>query len=132
VVALVDSLALSANFFFIFRQYLWWTCLRFLTSWRESAALLTVPYVLTGLFFVIVACQAVFYAAGRSWARRAFVLENLLLIAAGLLWFLASLDNPTPVLAKAVVHGLLAPMSTLFPLLWPLWSLRPVKPPGVR
>ena len=123
-VALVDGLALSANFFFIFRHYLWWTCLKILTSWHGTAVPLIVPYVLTGLSFVIVAYQAVFYAAGRPWARRAFVLENILLIVAGLLWLLASLGNPPPTLTTAVVHGLLAPMLTLFPLLWPLWAFR--------
>jgi len=127
VVAMVDGLAVSANFFFIFRHYLWWTCLRIITSWHETAVPVIVPYVLTGLSFVVVACQAVVYAAGRPWARRAFVLENILLIVAGLLWFLASLGNPTPVLATAVVHGLLVPMVTLFPLLWPLWALRPMQ-----
>jgi hypothetical protein len=131
VVAMVDGLAVSANFFFIFRSYLWWTCLKIITSWQGTAVPLIVPYVLTGLSFVIVAYQAVVYAAGRPWARRAFVLENILLIVAGLLWFLASLGNPTPVLATAVVHGLLVPMITLFPLLWPLWALRPMKPPEV-
>ncbi len=129
VVAMVNGLAVSANFFFIFRHYLWWTCLNIITSWHETAVPLIVPYILAGLSFVIVAYQAVFYAAGRPWARRLFLAENLGLLSAGLLWFLASLGNPTPVLATAVVQGLLVPMVTLFPLLWPLWALRSMKPP---
>jgi hypothetical protein len=129
VVAMVDGLAVSVNVFFIFRHYLWWTCLKIVTSWHGTAVPLIVPYVLAGLSFVIVTYQAFVYAAGRPWARRAFVLENILLIVAGVLWFLASLGNPTPMLMIAVVHGLLVPMVTLFPLLWPLWALRPMKPP---
>jgi hypothetical protein len=131
VVAMVDGLAVSANFFFIFRHYLWWTCLKIITSWYGTAVPLIVPYVLTGLSFVIVAYQAVVYAAGRPWARRAFVLENILLIVAGLLWFLVNLGNPAQTRTVPLVHGLLVPMITLFPLLWPLWALRPMKPPEV-
>ncbi|HUU31771.1 MAG TPA: hypothetical protein VMY69_06690 [Phycisphaerae bacterium] len=129
VVAMVDGLAVSANFFFIFRHYFWWTCLKILTLWHGTDVPLIVPYVLTGLSLVIVAFQAVFFAAGRPWARRAFVLENILLIVAGLLWFLASLGNPPEAMANPIINGLLAPMVTLFPLLWPLWALRPMKPP---
>ena len=127
VVAMVDGLAVSANFFFIFRHYLWWTCLNIITSWHETAVPLIVPYVLTGLSFVIVAYQAVVYAAGRPWARWLFLAENLGLLSAGLLWFLVSLGNPIGPQGPPVVHGLLVPMVTLFPLLWPLWALRPMQ-----
>jgi hypothetical protein len=127
VVAMVDGLAVSANFFFIFRHYLWWTCLRIITSWHGTSVPLIAPYVLTGLSFVIVTYQAFVYAAGRPWARRVFLLENTFLIVAGLLWLLASLGDPTPTLRMVVVHGLLVPMITLFPLLWPLWALRPMQ-----
>jgi hypothetical protein len=126
-VAMVDGLAVSANFFFIFRHYLWWTCLRIITSWHGTSVPLIAPYVLTGLSFVIVTYQAFVYAAGRPWARRVFLLENTFLIVAGLLWLLASLGDPTPTLRMVVVHGLLVPMITLFPLLWPLWALRPMQ-----
>jgi hypothetical protein len=128
VVALVDGLALAANFLFIFRHYLWWTCLRVITSWHETSVPLIVPYVLTGVVFAVAVYQAVVYAAGRPWARLAFVLENILLIVAGLLWFLVSLGNPVGPQGPPVVHGLLVPMVTLFPLLWPLWALRPMQP----
>jgi len=129
LIAMVDVLAIAGNFFFIFRHYLWWTCLKIVTSWHGTTVPLVVPYVLTGLIFVVLIYQAWAYSSGRVWARRAFLAENLVGILAGLLWFLASLGNPTSVLATAVVHGLLVPMVTLFLLLWPLWFLRPMKPP---
>ena len=128
-VGLVDGLALSANFFFIFRHYLWWTSLNIIPSWKETAVPFVVPLVLTGLSLVVVAYQAVVYAAGRAWARWLFIAENLVLLSAGLLWFLLSVGNPIGPQGPPVVHGLLVPMVTLFPLLWPLGSLRPRKPP---
>jgi hypothetical protein len=126
VVAMVDGLAVSANFFFIFRSYLWWTCLKIVTSLYETAVPLVVPYVLTGLIFVVLIYQAWAYSGGRVWARRAFLAENLGLLSAGLFWFLVSLGNPGGPQGPPVIHGLLIPMITLFPLLWPLWALRPM------
>ena len=132
VIAMVDVLAISVNFFFIFRHYFWWTCLQIVTSWHETTVLLVVSYVLTGLIFVVLVYQAWVYARGRAWARRAFLAENLVGILAGLLWFLVSLGKPAPMLTVPLVNGLLVPMLTLFPLLWPLWTLRPMKPPEGR
>jgi len=129
LIAMVDVLAITGNFFFIFRHYFWWTCLNVITSLYETAVPLVAPYVLTGLIFVVFIYQAWAYSGGRVWARRAFVLENILLIVAGLLWFLVNLGNPAQTLTVPLVHGLLVPMITLFPLLWPLWALRPMKPP---
>jgi len=127
VVALVDGLAVSANFFFIFRAYLWWTCLNIITSWHGTAVPLIVPYVLTGLSLVLVTFQAVVYAGGRGWARRLFLAENLGLLSAGLLWFLVNLVDSSGLHGPPIIHGLLVPMVTLFPLLWPLWALRSMK-----
>jgi hypothetical protein len=131
LIAVVDVLAIAGNFFFIFRHYLWWTCLNVITSWHEPTVLLVVSYVLTGLVFVVLIYQAWAYSGGQVWARRAFLAENLVGILAGLLWFLVNLGNPAQMLTVPLVHGLLVPMITLFPLLWPLWVFRPMKPPEV-
>jgi len=124
LIALVEVLAVSGNFFFIFSCYFWWVCVRVLTAWRETAAPLVVPAVVTGLLFVVLVWQGVVYAKGRVWPRRAFIIENLVVILMGLGWFVASCGNPEGPRGAPVFSGLLVPMVTLFPLLWPLWSFR--------
>lgn len=131
LIAMVDVLAISANFFFIFMHYFLWACLKIVTSWYRTAVPLVVPSVLTGLIFVVLVYQAWVYARGRAWARWLFLAENLGLLSAGLLWFLVSLGKPAQALTVPLVSGLLVPMVTLFPLLWPLWVFRPMKPPEV-
>ncbi len=73
------------------------------------------------------------YAAGRRWPRLVFIAANAVLIALGLFWFLihqvrhgAVADN------MAGLVGLLLPMVTLFPLLWPLLQFRPVLETGTE
>jgi hypothetical protein len=70
----------------------------------------------------------VLYVRGAGWARWAFILQNGALIALGLVWFVINrmtIGEPTTL---ATVGGLVIPMVTLFPLLWPLLTFRPVPP----
>jgi len=70
------------------------------------------------------------YVKGRPWARLAFIGENALLVVLGLLWFLVRMVGPVAPGLLVVVCGLLVPMGTLFPLLWPLLTFRPVVATG--
>jgi len=67
------------------------------------------------------------YMAGRRWPRAVFILANVALVGLGLVWFIvhqarhgAGSDN------AAALLGLLLPVVTLFPLLWPLLRFRPL------
>jgi len=66
------------------------------------------------------------YAKGLAWARRLYLAGNVGLTVLGVAWFAihqvrwgAQADN------TVALAGLLLPMVTLFPLLWPLLRFRP-------
>lgn len=67
------------------------------------------------------------YVRGRAWARLVFMVANGAIVALGLFWFVhnrAGAVNPDP---AAAVAGLLLPIVTLFPLMWPLLTFHPVE-----
>jgi hypothetical protein len=67
------------------------------------------------------------YLAGRAWPRRVFIVANVVLVALGLFWFAVHQVRHGAVAGHtASLVGLLLPMVTLFPLLWPLLRFRPV------
>jgi hypothetical protein len=67
------------------------------------------------------------YVAGRRWARIVFIVANGVLIALGLLWFaIHQIRHGGVADNMAGLVGLLLPMVTLFPLLWPLLRFRPL------
>jgi hypothetical protein len=91
-----------------------------------------VALVLTGIYFVAGAVQGYQFVRGRPWVRTAFLVQNSVWIVLGILWFahnFAGSDRGPNVFA---VWGGLLPLVTLFPLLWPLLSLRPMAPVGGR
>jgi hypothetical protein len=127
--ALGEVMAVTANFFLISLHYLHWIFLQVMS--REVAGVAVVlPLIATAAVLVFVVFQGIAYAKGRAWARRLFLIENLGLVFLGLVWFLVSLGNPTGARGMPVVAGLMLPMVTLFPLLWPLWTLRAEPPQG--
>jgi hypothetical protein len=131
--ALAEVMAVTANFFLISLHYLHWMVLQMMS--REAAGLaVALPLIATGAVLAFVVFQGIAYAKGRAWARRLFLIENLGLLVLGLLWFLVSLGNPTGARGMPMAGGLMLPMLTLFPLLWPLWMLRaePPRGPAVR
>jgi len=71
------------------------------------------------------------YLAGRRWARAVLIAANVTLVALGLVWFVAhQARHGAGGDTAAALVGLLLPMLTLFPLLWPLLRFRPVPPGG--
>jgi len=67
------------------------------------------------------------YLAGRQWARAVFIAANAILVALGLVWFVAHQARHGAAGGNmASLVGLLLPMVTLFPLLWPLLRFRPL------
>jgi hypothetical protein len=72
--------------------------------------------------------QSVLYVRGSGLARWAFILQNVALIALGVVWFATNRMNIGEPTTLATVGGLVIPMVTLFPLLWPLLTFRPVPP----
>lgn len=70
------------------------------------------------------------YVAGGRWPRVVFIVANAVLIALGLFWFIVHQVRHGAVADHtASLVGLLLPMVTLFPLLWPLLQFRPVAEP---
>jgi len=126
----LEVVALTACFFGIFLAY----CLRGLLAVGVSLDAARLATWIAGIA-ATVACAAVAvvvglkYLAGRTWARVVLIAANGVLVGLGLFWFAvhqsrtgASADN------TASLVGLLVPMVTLFPLLWPLLRFRPVQP----
>ena len=91
-------------------------------AWVAAVAL-TVPLAAWLVY------ESVLYVKGQEWARRLFIGCNLALVAAGLLWFAASLvaGGRSP---DALWYGLGLPMLTLFPLTAPLLACRPTADAG--
>jgi hypothetical protein len=88
-----------------------------------------------GLIYITVGATAVVLAAavyegrlfvrGCRWARAAFIIENVALVLLGLLWFVKNRITGDAMNTEAALYGLLLPMLTLFPLLWPLLVFSP-------
>jgi len=124
-----EVVALTACFFWIFSAYLYQVFVRL--GYVLRGGLETGYYVACGVASAAVLAGAVLvgrkFLAGVLWARRAFIIANVVLLVLGLVWFIrhefmsAARSDTTAALA-----GLLLPMVTLFPLLWPLITFRPV------
>jgi hypothetical protein len=124
----VEVVALTACFLGIFLAY----CLRGLLYVGVSpetvhSATWTAGIAATALCAAVAVVVGLKYLAGKRWARAVFVVANGILVGLGLFWFVvhqfrhgAGTDN------TAGLVGLLLPMVTLFPLLWPLLRFRPV------
>jgi len=120
-----EAVAVSVNFYFIFSAYMYRILVAVLPSAAAWEAVGVVPWVATAACVVAMAVLGFLYARGRGWVRPVFIAGNSLLLVLGLVWFFHSLmgrDRPDP---YATYCGLLLPLVTLLPLLWPLLSLRP-------
>jgi len=126
LLAAVEVLAVTANFYPMFTGYLHWVNVRLGGgSLLSLNAEYGVAIAATAVFLAVAVVQAVMYARGRPWARWAFIGANAGLVLLGLVWFLKNrLWGATPDVYAALV-GLALPMMTVFPLLWPLLALEP-------
>jgi hypothetical protein len=128
LLAVIEVLVVSGNFFTIFTAYLNWLNVRFSLSTFLGAHGMGVSAVVTAVFLVACAVVGVLYVKGDSRARIVLVAANALLVLLGLLWFLKGYALSAEPNRNVAFLGLLLPMVTLFPLLWPLISFRPVPP----
>jgi len=122
--------ALTACFFLVFGPYL--HRLLLLLGMTISGGVRTAYYAACAAAALAVLVGAVVvgvkYLKGVAWTRRVFITANVVVLALGLIWLIkhelspgARTDN------TAAWAGLLLPMITLFPLLWPLMTFRPVE-----
>jgi hypothetical protein len=126
----VEAVALPLNFYFVFCAYLRRLTVAIAPKLFTAETFLIVALVATGLFAAVSVVQVVLYARGRGWFRPVLMVENGALIVMGLLWFLHSVLGKGEPNVFATWGGLLLPCVTLFPLLWPLMTFRPIPPGG--
>jgi hypothetical protein len=134
LLVVVEALAILINFYTIFEVYLYQIHLR-LQMGLSGTALLVAVIMAVVLCAALMAYEGLMYLRGRAWARSAFLVENGLLVVLGLLWFLWNRMGSGLKDAYPVYFGLLLPLVTLFPLMWPFLVFRvlptaPGQPPG--
>jgi hypothetical protein len=123
--AAAEAVAVSVNFYFIFSAYMYRILMAVSPSSAAGGTTRVAAVAATVACVVVMAVLGFLYARGRGWVRPVFIAGNGFLILLGLVWFLHNLmgrDRPD---AYATYCGLLLPLVTLLPLLWPLLSLRP-------
>ncbi|MGB2937962.1 MAG: hypothetical protein WBD05_07185 [Phycisphaerae bacterium] len=130
LLAAVEVMVVSINFFCIFSAYFRRLCISVAPSWPETNTEGFLVLAVAVLFLLLAVFEAIMYVKGRPWARLAFIGENALLVVLGLVWFLVRMVGPIAPGLLVVVCGLLVPIGTLFPLLWPLLTFRPVTAAG--
>jgi len=135
-----EAVALTVCFFLIFGPYLYRLLL--LLGMRVTGGVLKGYYAACAVASLAVLAGAVVvglkYLKGVLWARRVFIIANVVVLALGLIWLVKHELSPAARTDNtAAIAGLLLPMVTLFPLLWPLITFRPVQrdagngaPPG--
>jgi hypothetical protein len=131
--AAAETVAVTLNFHFIFAAYAYRLLVAISGSARGGGwGLYAVVLVATGLCLVGTAVLGFLYVRGDGWVRPAFVAGNIILVGLGLVWFFHNIigkGQPDP---YATYCGLLLPLVTLFPLLWPLWTFRPGRHSAVQ
>jgi hypothetical protein len=129
VLAIVESVVVSVNFSFLFWGVAYSFSPRVGLSLSPSAEII----ISAGAGAVCLGAmlfEAVNYVKGCRWCRVAFIVQNLLLIIFGITWFVVTHRSGSNIAGHAAGFGLLLPMTTLFPLLWPLISFKPTPPPA--
>ena len=136
VLAAAEAVALTANFYSVFSAYLLQLDLRL--SPQSDQLLMS----LAAVFYTALAATAVclgvsvfvgvMYARARSWARKTFIAANVVLVGLGAVWFVKNRLGGGSGDTAATLAGLLLPIITLFPLLWPLIVFRPDRTVGAE
>jgi len=124
VLAAAEVLAVMANVYSIFLAYLQYVNARFLGSALSGSSVIYVGVTAMVVSAGVGVFVAVMYVRGRAWGRAAFIIANIGLVALGVLWFAIDHLGAEPDRISAWA-GLLLPLVTLFPLLWPLIVFRP-------
>ena len=131
ILAGIEVVALTGTFLVIAEAYLLRLFIRM--GQADSISIGTfkfIVYTLTGLACIAALVEAVLYVRGRSWVRKAFMAQNVVLIVMGVAWFALSQMHAAGASPEAAQRGLLLPVITLFPLLWPLIEFKGPKVPG--
>ena len=123
--AAAEAAAVSFNFYYVFSAYVYRILVAVSPSSAAGGAMRVATLVATAACVVAMAVLGFLYARGRGWVRPVFIAGNGLLLALGLVWFFHSLMGRARPDAYATYCGLLLPLVTLLPLLWPLLSFRP-------
>ncbi len=124
----VEALAIGGNVYPIFGAYLYQLCILMGGTVADplisagASNVLTLVVAVASLILAIVVGVA--YARGRAWARKALIAANVVLVALGVIWFLKNRLAGSRQDTMAAMAGLLLPIVTLFPLLWPLLVFR--------
>jgi hypothetical protein len=129
LLAAIEVAAVTLNVYFVFSAYLQRALVAVAPKLLSAKAFVAVALVVAGFCLVAVAVQGFLYVRGRAWARFAFLVENGVLIFLGLVWFVHNALGGGAPNIFSTWGGLILPLVTLFPLLWPLISLRPLPPP---
>ena len=124
VLAAAEVLAVMANVYSIFLAYVQYANARFLGSALSGPTVIYVGVTATVVSAGVGVFVAVLYVRGRAWGRAAFIIANTGLVVLGVLWFAIDRLGAEPDRISAWA-GLLLPLVTLFPLLWPLIVFRP-------
>jgi len=130
LLTLGEVTAVTANFFVISLHYFRWMIMRVAPQGGTEIGPFTMPAIATAAVAIFLVFQGIAYGRERPWGRRLFLIENVALIVLGLVWFLVKLSEPEEARGLSVLGGLLLPMVTLFPLLWPLWTFWAHPPPA--
>ena len=126
LLAAVEVAAVTANFYPIFSAYLLRASLVVTAGSAETrAAIYYAAVAATVLCFVVAVFVGIMYARNRSWARWVFIIANAVLLALGVVWFVKNQMSSSRPEMQVAASGLLLPIVTLFPLLWPLIVFRP-------
>jgi hypothetical protein len=121
--AMAETLALTVNFSLIFTAYA-----NFLDAMANRPMppgilfIVSVMVTVAGLVATLLLCRK--FIKGASWPRWVLILANLSLIVLGVMWYarVSVGGKPAPWVGFC---GLILPMVTLFPLLWPLITFKP-------
>lgn len=128
LLAAVEVLALVAVFWPIFGAYFRQVNFRLSSapgeSFLSSKAAVYVAVAATVVWLAAAALVGLKYVQGLRWPRLVFLGANVLLLGLGLVWFLHNRLGGTRPDQAAALWGLVLPLVTLFPLLWPLLTFR--------
>jgi hypothetical protein len=132
--ALAEVMALLGNGFLVSMHYFRWIVSQMAPVRGAEFSPFILPMIATASAAVFLVYQGIAFAKGRAWARRLFLAENAVLIVLGLIWLAVRASDPAGARRVDIFGGLVLPMATLFPLLWPLWAFRvhPGPRPGTR
>ena len=133
VLVATESLVLTLNAYPVFSAYLNYVSIYVLGTVRAPLvpyrAALVVNLVAMLLILAAAVLAGAFYVRGRIWPRVAYIGANLVMLVLGVMWFAHNRFASASPEPKVALAGLLLPLVTVFPLLWPLLVFRPVPPP---